>query len=90
MVKKLVKHKKVTSDVATLLSAIKALKSTQHNPIAWGAVLQFLAPIIARLAIRVGLAYFSKKTGRRIHPKIRNEVAENAGEAMGDLLKKVK
>jgi len=75
-------------DLKELNRAIDALKGTQHNPIAWGAIIKFVAPIIGRLAARYAAGYLATKWNKRATPKIRKEVAEDTADKMANVLYK--
>ena len=92
MAKKATTKRKTPASVelADLDRAVKALNATQHNPIAWGPIIAYFGPIVARLAIRVGLTYLARKTGRKIAPKARQEVVDYTSTAILAVLKRLK
>jgi len=63
-------------DIQELNRALAALKATQHNPVEWGAIIKFVAPILGRLAARYAAGYLATRWNKRATPKIRKEVAE--------------
>jgi len=70
--------------------AVSALQGTSHNPIAWAAVIRLLAPIIAGWAVRAGLTYYARKTGKRISPQVRDRTAEYTRELSSTLVSRIK
>jgi len=69
-------------DIQELNRAIAALKSSQHNPVNWAAIISFVAPIVARLAARYAAGYLATKWNKRASPKIRKEVAEDVADRL--------
>jgi len=86
--KKEKKAAKVTQEKEDLAAIVKALESTQHNPVAWLPVIKLVAPVVARLAIRIGMAAFARKTGRKIKPSVRDFVADEAAKSIRSMLPK--
>lgn len=84
MARKSTKKRPITrdKDITALNAAIAALNATQHNPIAWAAVIRFVAPIVGRLAARYAAGYLATKWNKRATPKIRKEVAEETADRL--------
>lgn len=72
--------KKQLPEVVEMKALTKALDATQHNPIAWGLIFAYIAPIIARLAVRIALSYYTRKTGKKISPTTKSAVLDYTGE----------
>lgn len=72
-------------DVKELNLLIKALKGAEHNPVEWAAIFRVAAPVIARLAARVAVAYIAQKWGKRANPKTRGEVAAFTAERIANI-----
>lgn len=68
--------KKQLPEVTELKALTKALDATQHNPIGWGLVFAYIAPIIARLAVRIALSYYTRRTGKKISPTVKAAVLD--------------
>lgn len=62
----------------------RVLEALPPNPISWGAVLTILAPIIARLAVRVAL----KRIKRGLSEDKVNETASFVAGVIRDVLEK--
>lgn len=71
-------------DKEALAKAIKALNASQHNPINWVAIIQFVAPILARITARWVIGRVTKRTGKRLSPKTRTELADLAADHLAD------
>lgn len=82
------KQTKVTQEKEELQAIVKALEGTQHNPVAWLPIIRLVAPVIARLAIRLGLSVFARKTGRRIRPSVRDFVADDTAKSIRGMMPK--
>lgn len=72
-------------DKEELDRAIKALEAVSHNPIAWGLIIKFVAPVIARIAARFVMKLVASKLDRRISSKIREEVVIKAADHLADI-----
>lgn len=64
---------------------IKALESTGHNPIVWGPIIKFVAPVIARIAARFVMKLLASKLDKRISSKIREDVVIKAADHLADI-----
>jgi len=68
--------------------ALDAASAAEHNPVDWGAVIRFTAPIIARLAARYATRYVAGRLGKRIPPKMANDTAEKTAERIAVIVAK--
>lgn len=73
-------------DKDELQRAINALQATQHNPVEWGAIVKFVAPLIARIATRYAMTLLSRKLNRRISPKIREDTVASTADKLAELV----
>lgn len=64
---------------------VKTLEATSHNPIAWGPVIKFVAPIIARIAARYVMKIVARKLDKRISSKIREETVVAAADHLAEI-----
>lgn len=69
-----------------LQRAIDGLQATQHNPIAWTPIIRLVAPIIARIAARYVMSVISRKLGKRISSKIREETVVGAADKLAEIV----
>ena len=86
--KKVVKKKPDTRDLEELQRATKALKGADHNPVDWGAIITFIAPIISRIAIRYAVRSVAAKLKRKVSSKVATEITEKGADLISDLVKK--
>lgn len=75
-----------SKDIAALKVATKAIGATEHNPIAWGAIIRLIAPIIARLAARQAIGYAARRVGKKLGTKIRAEAIEDAADRVIEIV----
>ncbi|MBA7691696.1 hypothetical protein ES703_100247 [subsurface metagenome] len=80
--------KQDTKDVAEVRLAIFAMEGVEHNPVDWGSIVRFTAPIIARLAARYATRYVASVLKKRVTLKQSNEVAEKTAERIAVVLAK--
>jgi len=73
-------------DVAELRVATKAIGATEHNPIAWGAIIRLVAPIIARLAARQAISYAARRVGKKLGKSIRAQAIEEAADKVIEIV----
>jgi len=84
--------KKPTPDkrqVDELKALIKALDGTQHNPIAWGSVIAFAAPIIARIAARIAARYVAQRVGKRLKKNIPADTADHVADKITAIVQRL-
>lgn len=72
-------------DMKSLESAVKTLNATQHNPIEWAPIIKFVAPIIARIAVRYVLTAIAKKLNRKISAETRDKLANETADRLSEL-----
>jgi len=77
-----------TKGINDLKLALDAVGASEHNPVDWGAVIRFTAPIIARLAARYATRYVGSKLAKRIPPKLANDTAEKTAERIAVIVAK--
>ena len=65
--------------------AVKALEAQGGNPIAWAAIIKFVAPIVARIAARYVLKIVARKLNKRISSKIREETVVAAADHLAEI-----
>ena len=73
-------------DLIDLRNRINALKAVAHNPIAWGAIVKLIAPVIIRLAVRKTAGILASKWNKKATPKVRAEVVEKVTDQLTDVL----
>ena len=78
-----------TRDEQALKLALKALKGTQHNPINWVAIAQFIGPIVARLAARQAARYVSGRLKKKMTKAMPAETADYVADRMNQILAKL-
>lgn len=80
--------KKVAPEIRKLKLALKALKGAEHNPTEWGAILAWLASILAPIIIKKAVTYTATKVGKKITPKKHQEISEFLEDWLGSTVEK--
>jgi len=78
-----------TKEVAELRRAVKAMHAI-HNPIAWAAIVKFLAPFVARIAARYAAKYVANRLGRKLKVSLSKDAADATADKIIEMLEKLK
>ena len=84
--------KKPTPDkrqIEELKAFVKALNGAEHNPIEWGAVIAFAAPIVSRIAARIAVKYVAQRLGKRLKRNVPADTADYVADKMTAIVQRL-